>query len=262
MYMIDFHTHIYPESIAVKATKNICDFYNLDTNLTGTSEVLLERGKKAGISHYVLLPVAIRPEHTHHINQFTVQKVNTYLEFFGFGTLHPETEDLDGEISYIQDSGLKGIKLHPDSQQVAIDDKRMFPVYDRLQGKLPVLFHCGDRRYNFSHPKRLLRVLNEFPRLQVIAAHLGGWSVFDEAFMLLRDTSCYFDISSCMSFLPPEQIVKYIRGYGADRIMFGSDFPLGDPAKEAEAFWQLELLAEEQEKIAFRNAEIVLGMGK
>lgn len=258
MQIIDFHTHIYPNDIAQKATDNICNFYGLSTNLTGTSEVLLERGKTAGISKYVLLPVALKPEQAHHINQFIVQEVTAHPEFFGFGTLHAEISDFDREIDFIESSGLKGIKLHPDSQQFAIDDKRLFPVYDRLQGELPILIHCGDRRYDFSHPKRLLRILNYFPKLQIIAAHLGGWSLFDEGFRLLKEKTCYFDLSSCMSFLTPEQMVRYIRGYGADRILFGSDFPLWDPVKEAENFLRLNLHSEEQEKIAFRNAEAIL----
>lgn len=258
MKIIDFHTHIYPKSIAKKATDSICKFYDLNTSLIGTSDVLLKRGKNAGISGYVLLPVAIKPEQAHHINQFIVQEVADHTEFFGFGSLHAGMSDFNSEIDYIESSGLKGIKLHPDSQQFAIDDERLFPVYDRLQGDLPLLVHCGDRRYDFSHPRRLLRILNEFPKLQVIAAHLGGWSVFDEGFKLLKDKNCYFDISSCMSFIPSDQMVRYIRGYGADRILFGSDFPLWDPVQETEAFLQLGLRTEEQEQIAFRNAETIL----
>lgn len=258
MKIIDFHTHIYPADIAKKATDSICDFYGLKTNITGTSDILLERGKQAGISGYVLLPVAIKPEHIHHINQFIVSESAAHPEFFGFASLHAGMDDYDSEIDYIKASGFKGIKLHPDSQQFAIDDERLFPMYDRLQDKFPVLIHCGDRRYDFSHPKRLLRVLKEFPKLQVIAAHLGGWSVFDEGFELLKNKDCYFDISSCMSFIPPKQIVRYIQGYGADRILFGSDFPIWDPVKEAEAFLKLDLSTEEKEKIAYRNAETIL----
>ena len=244
-----------------KATDSICAFYGLSTNLIGSANVLLERGRQAGITGYVLLPVAIKPEQTHHINQFIVRQTDMHPEFFGFGTLHVGMNDFNDEIDYIQSSGLKGIKLHPDSQGFAIDDERLFPLYDRLQGKLPILIHCGDKRYDYSHPKRLLRVLNEFPKLQVIAAHLGGWSVFDEGFCLLKDKACYFDISSCMSFMSAKQIVKYIRGYGADRILFGSDFPLWDPVKEVELFLSLKLRTEEQERIAFQNAEFILEGG-
>lgn len=258
MQIIDFHTHIYPEPIAEKATQSICDFYNLNTDLVGTAKALLERGKKVGISKYVLLPVSIKPEQVHHINRFIVQEVANHSEFFGFGTLHAGMKNFDDEIEYIRNSGLNGIKLHPDTQQFPIDDARLFPIYESLQNGFPILVHCGDKRYDYSHPRRLRRVLDLFPQLRIIAAHLGGWSVYDEAVELLKDANCYFDISSCMGFLSPKQMEKYINAYGTDRILFGSDFPIGDPVKEVESFLRINLTTDEREKIAFRNAEIIL----
>ncbi|MGN0536629.1 MAG: amidohydrolase family protein [Acutalibacteraceae bacterium] len=260
MQIIDFHTHIYPEQIAEKATKSVCDFYNLKTDLIGTDTVLLSRGRIAGITNYVLLPVAVRPEQVRHINQFIVNEVEAHSELYGFGTLHAAMEDFDSEIRFIESAGLKGIKLHPDTQQFPVDDERLFPLYEQLQGKMPILIHCGDKRYDYSHPKRLRHIIDLFPKLRVIAAHLGGWSVFDEAFELLKDTDCYFDISSCMSVLSPEQMKKYINGYGADRVLFGSDFPLWDPIREVETFMKLDLTEAAREKIAFQNARMILGI--
>ena len=88
--------------------------------------------------------------------------------------LHAAMEDPLSEIDRIEKLSLKGIKLHPNTQRFPIDDIRMDPVYDALQGRLPVLIHCGDPRYDYSHPRRLRRVLERFPKLTVIAAHLGG----------------------------------------------------------------------------------------
>lgn len=260
MQIIDFHTHIYPKSIAAKASDSVCDYYELNKDLVGTSEELINHGSKAGISAYVLLPVAVNAKNVHQINRFTVKEKNAHEEFFAFGTLHAEMEDFQSELDFITSSGLKGIKIHPDSQKFNIDDERMFPIYDALQGKMPILIHCGDKQFDYSHPRRLLKVIKEFPKLEIIAGHLGGWSIFNEGYELLKDKNCYVDISSCMSFISPEQMVKYIRGYGAERVLFGSDFPLWDPAKEAEAFFQLDLTTEEQEKIAYLNAQKILGL--
>ena len=60
MDFIDIHTHIYPEKIAKKAADAICSYYHLTEGMTGTSELLLEREKEAGISKAVLLPVATK----------------------------------------------------------------------------------------------------------------------------------------------------------------------------------------------------------
>ena len=258
MKIIDFHTHIYPDKIAIKASQSICDFYNLDYNCTGSAAELLSKGKKAGVSGFVLLPVAVRSEHVRHINEFTAYEVAEHGEFYGFGTIHADMNDILSEIDEITAIGLKGIKIHPDTQGFAIDDKRLYPVYDYVQDKLPIMLHCGDPRYEYSRPEKLRRVLNDFPNLRVIGAHLGGWSMFDKAFEYLKDTSCYFDFSSCMMFIGKKETEKYIKGYGADRILFGTDFPLWEPSVEVERFMKLDISSEEKAKIAYINAETLL----
>lgn len=258
MHIIDFHAHIYPNKIAEKATNATADFYGLTPACVGSGEELLKEGKAAGISEFVLLPVATKPEQVRHINQFILSEVAAHAEFHGFGTLHPACEAVLEETEFIVNAGLKGIKLHPDTQRFNTDDKRLFAVFDAIQGKLPILVHCGDKRFDFSHPRRLKNVMDNFPRLQVIAAHLGGWSLFEEAFQILKSTNCFLDISSCMMFLLPEQVARYIRGYGADRILFGTDFPLWSPQNEVKAFLNLPINTDEFEKIAFKNARRIL----
>lgn len=258
MKVIDFHTHIYPDALADKGSQSICEFYDLQSDLSGSAEVLLEEGKKAGIEQFVLLPVAIKPAHVRHINTFTAEAVKRYAEFIGFGTLHPAMEGLTEELDVIEALGLRGVKIHPDTQGFPIDDVRMDAVYDALQGRMPILMHCGDPRYDNSHPQRLKRVLKKFPRLTVIAAHLGGWSIFDEAFECLKDENCFVDISSCLSFMEAERAERYIRGYGAERVLFGSDFPLMSPAEELRSFLKLRLTAAERDNILYCNARRIL----
>ncbi len=258
MEIIDFHAHIYPDKIAEKASQATGDFYHIRPACTGTAEELLSVGQKAGISRFVLLPVATKPEQVNSINHFILETVKSHHAFYGFGTLHPDDKNILQETDFIVSAGLKGIKLHPDTQQFNTDDQRLFEVFDYIQGKIPLLVHCGDKRFDFSHPRRLKKVIENFPRLQVIAAHLGGWSLFDEAFALLRDTNCFLDISSTMMFLPPEQVEYYIHGYGSDRILFGTDYPLWNPVQETASFARLRLTSEEFEKIAYQNALQIL----
>ena len=98
MIVIDFHTHVYPNKIAEKATMSTCEFYSLKTELVGTTNVLLECGKQAGISEFVLFPVATKEEQVHHINEFIVDEINLHREFYGFGTLNAAMENALPEI--------------------------------------------------------------------------------------------------------------------------------------------------------------------
>ena len=73
MRLIDVHTHVYPPAIARKAAASIREFYQLGTDeMDGTSQTLLEKGVAAGIDRFLILPVAVRPDRTRHINDFIV----------------------------------------------------------------------------------------------------------------------------------------------------------------------------------------------
>ena len=154
--------------------------------------------------------------------------------------------------------GLRGIKMHPDSQRFCIDDERLLPVYDMLQDKIPVILHMGDWRYNYSHPVRLRRILDMFPHLEVIAAHFGGYSMYHTARELLWDTNCVFDISSSLMFMEQGEPERYIQSYGAERCAYGTDYPLWDPVTEVNRFRQLNLTSAQFEQIANKTAKRIL----
>ena len=259
MKIIDFHTHIYPDAIADKATKSIRDFYEFEEGgVHGSADFLLERGKAGGVSKFVVLPVALKPSQVRHINCSMIDEVAKHPEFYAFGTVHAEMENMIGELEFIEKSGLYGIKIHPDTQQFNIDDKRLFPLYDYIQGKLPIMIHTGDHRYDYSHPRRLVKILENFPKLEVIGAHFGGWSLFDTAYELLKNERCWVDTSSTRQFTGEADFCRFIDRYGADRVLYGSDFPIWDPKEEAEFFMHLGIRDEDKEKIAYKNAEKIL----
>jgi len=157
------------------------DFYHVDMLNVGLPHVLAERGGAAGIDRFLVCSVATKVEQVRSINEFIEKKCGEYPQFTGLAAWHQEIGDIGAELDDIQRRGLKGIKLHPDFQKFCIDDQRMIPVYKLLaEKKLPVLFHTGDDRYDFSHPKRLYNVLQKVPGLTAIATHFGGYRQWDE----------------------------------------------------------------------------------
>ena len=117
------------------------------------------------------------------------------------------------------------------------------------------IVHPMHKRYNFSHPSRLRKVLDIFPDLEVIAAHFGGYSMFHTAKELLWDTECVFDISSAMMFMEQGEAERYINNYGAERMAYGTDYPLWDPVEEVARFLRLKLTDDQFEQIAHKTAE-------
>jgi len=258
--IIDFHAHIYPEKIAAKAVASIGEFYDIPMQKDGTPESLIASGKSCGIGHFVVFSAAAVPAQVTVINDYIAGTCREHPEFTGFGTLHPDMENPQLEIERLISMGLRGIKFHPDMQRFTIDDERMIQIYDALEGKLPVIFHTGDYRYQFSHPARLARVLDAFPKLCAIATHFGGWSMFDIAYDCFHQRRCYFDVSSSLPFIGLRRAAELIRLYGAERFLFGSDYPMWDPALCYEEFMKLDLADSEKEQILWENARALLGM--
>lgn len=262
-FIIDAHCHIYPEKIAEKAVAGTDSFYGTKACCKGIVSDLLQTGEKAGINRFVVHSVATVPKQVHSINEFIAKSVaDSNGRFTGLGALHPDSEDMAGDISKIKELGLHGVKLHPDIQRFAVDDPKCFEMY-RLcsENKLPILMHTGDYRYDFSNPDRVERVLKSFPELTLIGAHMGGWSVWDEAVKkLAKYENLYVDCSSTFSFTSIETAKNSINGYGADRVLFGSDYPMWSPIDELKTFLDLGLSYEDVEKILSKNAIKVYGI--
>ncbi len=178
----DAHAHIYPGKIAEKATASVGDFYHIPMHNVGLPHVLAQRGGAAGIDRFLVCSVATKVEQVRSINQFIQGKCQKYPQFIGLGAWHQDITDISGEMDDIQARGLRGIKLHPDFQEFMIDDPKMLDVYREAHRRgLPILFHTGDSRTEFSSPHRLMNVIDKLPDFTCIAAHLGGYSEWEEA---------------------------------------------------------------------------------
>lgn len=254
--IIDSHCHIYPDKIAQKASDSTGRFYDMPSRLDGKISTLIERGEKAGIEHFIVQSVATTPKQVSSINNFIAKAVaESNGRFTGFGTLHPDSDDLEADINEIIGLGLKGIKLHPDIQQVRVDDARMSKMYELCEGSLPMLIHTGDFRYDFSNPNRMMPILEKYPKLTVIGAHFGGWSIWEEATEKLSKYENFLvDCSSSLYAMTPEKAKELIEAYGADRVLFGTDYPMWEPETEIERFMKIDLTETQREDILYNNA--------
>lgn len=261
--IIDAHCHIYPDKIAEKAAAATCDFYEgLGSTLDGTVSTLLKEADIAGIEHCIVQSVATTPKQVSSINNFiagTVKEGNN--RFTGLGTLHPDSEDAKADVEELISLGLKGVKLHPDIQKFKIDDYRMLKIYELCEGRLPILIHTGDHRYDFSNPNRMMPILDIYKNLTVIGAHFGGWSIWKEATeKLSKYKNFYVDCSSSLYAMTPEDAKNLIFAYGTERVLFGTDYPMWKPEEEIEKFLQIKLSKQEREDILYNNAARLFGI--
>lgn len=261
MRIIDIHAHIFPEKIAEKASGSIEKFYDIPMHADGKLETLLKRGEEAGVDKFVVHSVATTPMQVEHINTFIMESVKAHPDkLIGFATIHPDYPNIQQEIERIIAGGLKGVKIHPDFQKFVIDDEKAFPLYECIEGRLPLLVHTGDYRYEYSKPERMAKVLDRFPKMTTIGAHFGGWSVWEEATEILADKNIYVDTSSSLYAISPETAVRLIHRYGVEKVLFGTDYPMWLPKDELERFMKLDLTDDEREKILHGNVERILGI--
>ncbi len=263
MEIIDAHAHIYPEKIAKKATDTIGTFYDIEMEMpAGTAERLLEDGARAGVGRYVVHSVATTAHQVRSINEFIKREMEAHPEFIGFITLHQDLteEQVLAEVEWAVENGFRGIKLHPDFQKFNIDDEVAEKFYRAASGRLPILFHVGDDRYDFSKPERLVRMARKYPELTFIAAHFGGYRCWDDASLYVGLPNVYFDTCSSLPFISAERARNIIDMLGAERFFFATDFPMWDAVGEMERFNKIPMTAREREMILSGNIKRLLGI--
>ena len=260
--VIDAHCHIYPPAIASRAVAGTDGFYDLHSVYDGTVDTLLREGDRCGVDGFVVQSVATSPKQVRSINEFIAAEVARHpARLTGLGTLHPDSEDIRGDLRHLQELGLHGVKLHPDIQRFKIDDYRCLRIYELCEQEgLPILLHTGDSRYDYSNPNRLLPVMEIYTGLTVVGAHLGGWSVWEEACQKLGALpNLYVDTCSCRAFMSAEQMRRLIACYTPARVLFGTDYPMWPMDEEFQALLALGFTPQENRLMLAENARRIFG---
>ena len=261
--IINAHCHIYPDDVAAKAVKGISDFYGVEVPFDGTSADLIREGSAFGVVRYLVQSVATTPLQVPAINNFIGSQVKAHPDLFiGFGTLHPDSSDIEGDLDGLIANGLTGVKLHPDFQQFSMAGEKAVRLGNAIEARgLPILVHCGDKRYELSNPDQMKVFLERFPGITVIGAHMGGWSRWEEARDKLGGFSnLYVDTSSSLHLMTADLACSLIDTFGCDKVLFGTDYPVFRIDREIENIRSLGLSKEEEDMIFYGNAARLFGV--
>lgn len=265
MKIADAHTHIFPSKIAVKASKSIGDFYGLDMAFSADVEILRENERKIGAERCLVCSAAVTASQVTSINDFISSQckeanVRGDLVLVGFCAMHPDFEGAAEELDRAKELGLVGVKFHNDFQKFDIDDERSIPLYREIAKRgMPILFHAGDNRYDYSAPHRIANVMKQIPDLTVILSHFGGYQRWHELDCLPINDRIFFDTSSSLDFLPIDKANSILHHFGPDKFMFGTDFPMWDAKEELARFMKLDLTESEREDVLYNNFRRLFG---
>lgn len=138
-----------------------------------------------------------------------------------------------GEMAYLEGrrKEIHGIKFHPSCDNVRITDPLVKPFLDFAGGEnLPVIVHCG-RWQEMSSYAFALEAAGAHQNVNFILSHMGGDTPELETATVERTRAA----GLANVFLGIEGVREYwavqraIEELGAERVIFGSDYPLGHP---------------------------------
>ena len=257
--IIDFHTHAYNAQLASRATAAVpADSPyapSFDCTIGGLKKQMIE----CGIDKSAVLNIANKPENTINVNNFAISLLDDPM-LIPFGSIHPYYKDYKFELDRLWERGIIGIKFQPYTQKYFVNDASAMKVYEYALNKgFILMFHCGYDlmiKGEYSNVTAFNEVAQNFRGSKIIAAHLGGWKMWEEAVNKLPSANIYFDCSFVFGFL--DNVDVYLKAFNENKVLFGTDTPWTHPKKEIEYLKNLQISQEFKDKIFYKNGLCLL----
>lgn len=257
MSAIDIHTHAFPDDVAKKAIPQLQAAAPWKAVGKGTVASLLKSMDAADVDLSVICSIATKPAQVQSIFDWCRKIRSDRID--PFPSVHPQSADAKAWLRRFADEGFVGIKLHPMYQDYDIDDPRMDEIYGTAaELGLVVESHCGhdaafpqDERAN---PERIRRVIDRHKGLTFVATHMGGWTSWDQVEKHLLGCDVWMETSFTLKWMGPERLTDFIRRHGADKVLFGTDWPWASQIDEVRAIKALDLTDDQKRKILSTNA--------
>ncbi len=244
--IIDFHAHIFPDSVRSDRTPYLerdatfSHLYSDPKARLSSAQQLVERMDRDGIDVAVILGMGWQ------VHEFAVEANSYILEsaaafpdrLVPFCTVNPATgEAAVVEVERCAGLGARGIgELHSYAQGYRLDDERiMGPMMEvAIARDLIVLTHSSEPVGHIYAgkgtvtPDELCRFIEMFPEARIVCAHWGGglpfYALMPEVSEALRNV--YFDSAASPFLYKPDVFSNAVNLVGADKVLFGTDYPL------------------------------------
>lgn len=272
--IVDFHTHILPPEMARYRERYLArdstfrELFVSPEAKTATAEDLIDVMNEDGIDRSVVMGFGWTDSGlARETNDYIIDSVSRYPDrLTGFGGVNPGWgEAAVQEIERCAKAGLCGLgELHPYSQGFDLGDTRvMRPIAEvAREFGLIVTTHSSEpvgHQYTGkgdTGPEVLLRFIYALPGVTLICAHWGGGLPFYSLMPEVKDVlgNVYFD-TAASPFLYDSRVFEVVSSLvGADKILFGSDFPILKPNRLLSEIDASSLSKVEQEAISGHNA--------
>lgn len=260
--IIDAHAHVWPDKIAELAL-SANRLPELNARGDGTVSGLEADMAASGVSVSCCLGIANEARHVDSVNRFVAGLTSDTR--FGFGTVHVDLS-VEENMASLRRHGVRAVKIHPLFQGFALDDPRLWSIFEAFGDEIAVITHVGEggspEANRLSSPKMIADIARQFPALRLMACHFGGYKILDDAEEMLNGADVVLETSwpPSLSTLRPERVRDLIRRHGAERVVFGSDWPMTSPAEEIKAIDSLGLSDDETKLVLGGTLARVLGI--
>jgi uncharacterized protein len=260
--IIDAHAHVWPDHVAASALGGN-RVPGLEARGDGTVGGLDADMRRSGVEVSCCLGIANEARHVDRVNEF-VAGLRTASRF-PVGTVHVD-RSVEDNLASLRRHGIGAVKLHPLFQRFALDDPRLWEILEAFGDEFAVITHVGAGGDSFtnslSSPKMIAAIARQFPALRLMACHFGGYKILDDAEEMLAGADVVLETSwpPSLTTLRPERVRRLIRRHGAERVVFGSDWPMTSPGEEVAAIEALRLSDDETRAVLGGTIARVLGI--
>jgi len=276
--IIDCHTHLFPDEIR-KEREKFCErdegfssiYKNSKAKLAGVEDLVASMDEN-GIDRSVICGFPWdQPNLCSLHNQYLMEAASRYPNrLVVFVSLLFSNPDWSGrELERARKGGAKGvgeIAFYRD-EMTSRDIHSMKPILTQMEKhEIPLLLHTNET-IGHSYPgkgrtplERFYELILSFPDLPILLAHWGGGLPFYELMPEVAKAmaNVYYD-TAASPFLYSKRIYAIVsRIVGADKILFGTDFPLLSPRRYFEELEEPGMSQEDRTKILGLNLSKLL----
>jgi uncharacterized protein len=256
--IIDAHTHIFSNNVCNNreqyfTDKNFSLLYKDPNSKITDHNDLLNMMETNNIDHSIVAGFAwIKEEFCLEQNNYFSKLLSISDKFIPFGSISLESKsDISSRVKTISDLGLKGIGEIGFYTEGLTDENRLFltDLFEAaLKYNLPVMLHLNEpvgHNYTGKYApefKKIVSLISKFPDLKIILAHWGGGILFYELMPEIEEAfkNVFYDTAASPYLYDDKIYEKACHIIGAEKILFGTDFPLIKPKRYIDKIKLLE----------------------
>ena len=239
-----------------------------------TAEELIDSMDRDGIDVSVVLNIGWT---THELcvetNDYILESIARYPQrLVGFCSVQPRSlESAIDEIERCVREGIKGVgEMRPDMQLLDItDDEIMEPFIEVINKHNLILLTHASEPVGHSYPGKgavtpelLYSLITRYPALTLVCAHWGGGLPFYALMPEVKQAmnKVYFDTAASPFLYSPQVYSQVVQLVSAEKILFGSDYPLLAQSRLLGEINSLDLPDEAKNQVLSGNARKLLGI--